>query len=278
MSTDDSGYEVPSGVDPTKPSAGRMYDFYLNGRLHTEVDRAAARKILEVIPETHYLANANRVFLQRAVGVMARAGIRQFIDVGAGLPTQWNTHEVAQVVDPSARVVYVDNDAMVLAEARDILQRRGETNVVYTEGDIRNPEGILDNPDVRERIDFSQPIGYVHVAIWHFVPDELDPFGLLQKFMDAVPSGSYLALSHGTADGQRPEKIQRWWDVYSQASAQLHLRPRTDIERFFTGLEYLPPYEGAEPGLSYIDVWGSKNPASADPAHSWIPCGVARKP
>ncbi|MEU5878748.1 SAM-dependent methyltransferase [Spirillospora sp. NPDC047279] len=267
-----------SSVDPNTPSPGRIYDFLLNGRDHYPADKEAARRVLERVPEAHYMAHANRVFLQRAAGRIAREGVRQFIDIGSGIPTAWNTHEVVQVVDPDTRVVYVDNDPVVLEMSEEILRRTGETNAIYVDGDIRRPETILDNPRVRELIDFDRPIGYMQVAIWHFVGDEYDPWGLVDHYLNAVPPGSYLALSHITQDGQDQEKVQRFKDVYAATESGVHFRTREEIGRFFSGLDYLPPQTGTEPALSFVDKWGSKNPAEVDPSHSWIPCAVARKP
>lgn len=268
---------VPSGVDPTVPSVGRIYDYFLNGRYHLPVDVEAAERVREMVPEAYYLAHANRGFLQRAAGRIAREGVTQFIDIGAGIPTQWNTHEVVHTVNPDAVVVYVDNDPLILQEAAEMLRRRGEKNAIYISGDIREPAGILDHPEVKRLIDFDRPIGYMHVAIWHCVGPEDAPYGLMKQYLDAVVSGSYLALSHSTTDGQRPEKVQRLREVYA-ATPGGNFRTWDEIDRFFDGLEYLPPYEGAEPGLSYCDLWGSKNPNEVDPAHTWLPAGVARKP
>lgn len=268
---------LPPGVDPTTPSTGRIYQYFLNGRHYLPVDEQAARNLLNKVPEFHYVANANRVFLQRAAGVIARAGVRQFIDIGAGIPSQWNTHEVVQVVEPDAKVVYVDNDPMVLAHSQELLRRSGETNVIYVEGDISNPASIIENPEVRANIDFTQPVGYMHVAVWHFVPDGADPWARVSQYMNAVPSGSYLALSHITAEGQDPGKVQRFKDVYKNSTAPLNFRTLDEIERLFEGLEFLAAYEGVGPGLSFIDKWGSKNPGEVDPAHTWGACGVGRK-
>jgi hypothetical protein len=270
--------KVPSGVDPTVPSVGRMYDYYLNGRYHLPVDVAAAERVREKVPEIHYMAHSNRGFLQRAAGRMARDGVRQFIDVGAGIPTQWNTHEVVHIIDPDAKVVYVDIDPLVLEESREMLRRRGETNAIYVDGDVREPAGIIGHPEVQALIDFSRPVGYIHAAIWHFVAPEDDPYELMRQYMDAVPSGSHLALSHVTADGQRPEKVGRLHDVYSEANAHVYFRDLAEIDKFFTGLEYLSPYEGAKPSLSFCDIWGSREMGETDPAHTWLPAGVARKP
>src|SRR3569833_286104 len=268
---------LPPGVDPTTPSTGRMYDYFLNGRHYLPVDEEAARNVLRKVPEAHYMANANRVFLQRAAGTIARTGVRQFIDIGAGIPTQWNTHEVVQVVDPDAKVVYVDNVPVVLDHSKELLRHSGEKNVIYVDGDISDPDSILESPEVRANIDFSEPVGYMHIAIWHFVSNGADPWALVRRYLNAVPSGSYLALSHVAADGQDPDKVQRFIDVYKGATAPLHFRTKDEISRFFEGLEYLSPYEGAEPGISFVDKWGSKNPNEVDPSHTWLPCGVGRK-
>ncbi|MEU9019257.1 SAM-dependent methyltransferase [Actinomadura sp. NPDC048394] len=264
--------------DPGVPTPGRMYDFFLNGRDHYPADREAALKVLEKIPEAHYMAHANRVFLQRAAGVIARAGVRQFIDVGSGIPTAWNTHEVVHTVNPDAKIVYVDNDPVVLEESREILRKRGETNAIYVDGDVRNPESILQHPEVRDLIDFTQPVGYMHIAIWHFVGDEYNPPGLIRQYMEAVPPGSYLALSHVTADKQDAQKVARFKEVYSNTPSGLHFRTIAEIARFFTGLNYVAPRDGVEADISYVDLWGSKNPSEVDPSHTWLPCGVACKP
>ncbi|MWA02814.1 hypothetical protein F8568_021025 [Actinomadura sp. LD22] len=261
------------------PSPGRIYDFLLNGRHHTPADETAARKLLEKIPQLHYMTQANRIFLQRAAGAMARAGIDQYIDLGSGIPTAWNTHEVVQVVHPDAKVVYVDNDPVVLDMSRDILRRRGETGVVYIDADIADPGAVLDDPEVKRLIDFSRPVGYMHVAIWHFVGGpEQDAVALLREYLDRAVSGSYLALSHITADGQRADQVERIKEIYNDATAKVHFRTFGEVGRFFDGWEYLSPHEGAEPGLSYAELWGSKNPAEVDPSYSWVPAGVARKP
>jgi hypothetical protein len=269
---------LPPGVDPTVPSVGRMYDYFLNGRYHLPVDVEAAERVRQVIPEAYYMIHSNRGFLQRAAGRIAREGITQFIDIGAGIPTQWNTHEVVHTVNPEAIIVYVDNDPLVIHESTEILRRRGETKAIYIEGDIRDPEGILNHPDVRKHIEFSRPIGYIHAMVWHFVSRDLDAYALMRRYLDAVVSGSYLALSHATADGQRPDKIRQLYEIYAKTNAHGDFRTWEEIDKFFDGLEYLPPYEGAEPGLSYCDKWGSKNPDEVDPAHTWVPAGVARKP
>jgi hypothetical protein len=274
---DSSPQSIAAQNGPQIASAGRIYDYFLNGRHHTPADEKAARQLQEKIPELHYMAQANRIFLQRAAGVMARSGIKQFIDLGSGICTAWNTHEVAQVVHPDAKVVYVDNDPVVVGLSRELLRRKAERNVAFVDADITDPASVLGASEVQGLIDFSQPVGYIHVAIWHFVPNELDPWGLVRTYLDAVPTGSHLALSHVTADGQPSDKLERFDEVYANVNVKLRFRSRTEIDRFFTGLEYLPPYDGAQPGLSHVDVWGSNKGSIIDPSHTWIPAGVARK-
>lgn len=269
-----------TGAEPTTPSVGRMYDYYLNGKEHYQVDQAAAKRIVEKIPEIFDLANLNRMFLQRAAGTMARAGIRQFIDLGAGLPTQMNTDQVVQTIDPDARVVYVDIEEDIREHALQLLELRRVRNVAFICADARDADGILNHPETTNLINFDEPVGILQVALLHFVSDEEDPYGLVRKYMDAVPSGSYLAISHATADGQNPAKVQRFLDVYENATAQLYFRTKAEVDRLFEGLTYLPPYEGAEPGLSHIGLWGERDLSQADPGDlgSWAHCGVAIKP
>ncbi|HEY8457635.1 MAG TPA: SAM-dependent methyltransferase [Actinopolymorphaceae bacterium] len=269
---------IPPGVDPTKPSAGRMYDYYLGGTEHFEVDRRAAEMVRAAAPELEDAAWANRGFLQRSARwLAAEAGIRQFIDIGAGLPTRNNTHEAVQAVAPDARVVYVDNDPMVQVHGKHLLANT--PNTAFIGGDLRDPDGILNHPELRELIDFNQPVGLMLVSVVHFVSDERDPWGLIRRYMDAFPSGSYLSLSHGTTDKNSEEVAARVQKVYENASEQLYLRSREDIERFFEGLEIVPPYDGATPDLAHLGVWGAEDPEVADSEGSrWAYCAVARKP
>lgn len=260
-----------------KPAPAWMYDYYVNGRFYREVDAEAARRVLELVPETHYIANANRGFGKRAVERMAREGVRQFLDIGAGLPAQWCTHEVARKFHPEAAVVYIDYDQQVVDYSNEILRLDGITNVIYVQGDIRDPDSILGNPKVRSVIDFTRPVGQLHAAVWHFVADDENPPDLIRQYIDAVPTGSFLGLSHITSDGQDKAKVQRFLDVYSRSSASVHFRTREQIAELFVGLEFLPPYAGPQPALSFVDLWGSTAPHHVDPAHTWLPAGVAVK-
>jgi hypothetical protein len=269
--------EHPPGDEPEAASAGGIYDYVLGGDAYTEADKIAAVKLRQVMPEIHDGAWENRGFLGRAVRTVAELDIAQFIDVGSGLPTEDNTHQIAQRVTPDATVIYVDNDPKILRRAQEHLV--GTARVHYITGDILEPPSILAAPAVRDNIDFNQPVALVLAAVLHFVADPANPWLLVRQYMDALPSGSYLILSHGTADEQIPEKARKLIQIYnSSGKANAHLRGRADVERFFEGLELLPPYAGAEPGIVSASQWGAEDPSRGDPSGSWLYCGVARKP
>jgi S-adenosyl methyltransferase len=191
---------------------------------------------------------ANRAFLGRAVRLLAGdAGIRQFLDIGTGIPTGANVHEVAQAAAPDARIVYVDNDPIVLAHAHTLLQSSPEGVTAYIEGDLREPDQVL--TDAADTLDFSQPVAVMLVAIMHFVPDQLDPYGIVRRFIDAVPSGSYLALSHGAMDVD-PEKMAELAERLSRRSQEQFVwRSKEQVAAFFDGLELL------DPGVVPVDRW-----------------------
>jgi hypothetical protein len=220
---------------------------------------------------------ANRGFHVRAAAWMAGHGIRQFLDIGSGLPTVNNTHETVQALVPAARVVYVDIDPIVGAHASKLLAANQSTALVVA--DMRNPEAVLASPVLRSTIDLSEPVGLMMTAVWHFVPDEEDPWGLVARYLAALAPGSYLALSHGTLDRMPPDQIQAGRDGYARSSANVYMRPKADIERFFEGLEIQPPRPGAEPELTYAGLWGAEDVDLADSDGSRaIFCGVALKP
>ncbi|GAA2160728.1 SAM-dependent methyltransferase [Actinomadura napierensis] len=229
--------------DTGKPSPARMYDYFLGGKDNYEVDRVAGEKVKEAIGEM--LAGAvvweNRRFLQRVVRHLAESGIDQFVDLGTGLPTQGNVHEVAQEIIPDAHVVYVDNDPIVLAHGRALLATNATTTVITA--DVRDPEGILGHPDLRELIDFSRPVAVLCIALLHFLPDADDPAGILAAFRDRLCPGSYLALSHLTNDGVPADELDRVEAVYAQATSPIVFRPPERIREFFDGLAI------EEPGL-----------------------------
>ncbi|MGP4026365.1 SAM-dependent methyltransferase [Actinomadura sp. 3N407] len=268
--------QAPPGVDITVPSPARMYDYILGGTANYEVDRKAAEAVRAQMPELEDAAWANRGFLQRSVRWIAERGVRQFIDIGAGLPTMNNTHDAAQAVAPDARILYADNDPLVKMHANELLA--GSSGTAFITADFRDPEGLLGHGDTLATIDFAEPVALLAVALTHFVPDEDDPWGLIRRYMDRLAPGSYLALSSLTSDRQVDQAVGNLREVYSRASANAHPRTRSEIERFFTGLEIVPPYDGAEADLTYVGVWGAEDPDAADSDGSrWGYCAVARK-
>jgi hypothetical protein len=268
--------DVPPGVDPTRPSPARLYDYFLGGTNNFPVDRQAAEYLKAHIPDVADALWANRGFHGRAAVWMARHGIRQFLDIGSGLPTQNNTHESVHKVDPQAHVVYVDNDPMVAAHAGALLAADGTTAVILA--DLREPDALLSHPDLLRLIDLAEPVGVLMTDVMHFVPDDQDPWGLAAHYMAAAAPGSYLALSHGTSENLPPSQTQASADTMAKATANVYPRSRADVERFFEGLELLPPYEGAEPAVTYAGLWDAEDPAAADSDGSrGFYCGVARR-
>jgi hypothetical protein len=208
---------------------------------------------------------------------MAERGIRQFIDIGSGLPTQNNTHEAVQRVVPGIRVAYVDADPMVAARAGPLLAGDGTTVVIAA--DLRQPGVVLAHPRLRRLIDFAAPAGVLMTAVVHFVADRDDPWGLVATCMAAVAPGSYLALSHGTYENLPPRAVQAGVNAYAHATEHLYPRSRADVERFFRGLVLTSPYPGADPALTYTGLWGAEDPDLADSDGSRaMYCGVARRP
>jgi hypothetical protein len=269
--------QAPPGVDPATPSTARLYDFYLGGSANFAADRATAQRMLELVPEISEGAWANRGFHQRAALWMAERGVRQFIDIGAGLPTQGNTHEVVLKFALDARVVYVDNDPMVAAHASALLT--GGTSTRFIHADLRDPGAVLGDPGLRELIDFAEPVGLLMTAVMHFVGDTDDPWGVVARYMGELAPGSYLALSHLTLDSKPSRAVEGGAEVYNREAEHVALRSKTDILRFFEGLEIQQPYEGAEPDLTFVGTWGAVDVEMADSDGSrWLYCAVARRP
>ena len=270
--------QVPPGIDPATPSPARLYDYYLGGTNNFRADRDAAEQIRARMPELADAAWANRGFHQRAALWMAgTAGIRQFLDIGSGLPTQNNTHQAVHRVTREARVVYVDNDPLVRVHASALLVDAGETRLVTA--DLRDPDGVLNHPQTRELIDFSQPVGLLMTAVLHFVSDGSDPHGLIARYVAELAPGSYLALSHITADQKPPAATAAIRGIYANATEQIYLRSRAEVERFFDGLELVRPYQGAAAAVTYVGEWGAEDPDMADSDGSrWSYGGVARRP
>jgi hypothetical protein len=263
---------VPPGVDIRQANTARVYDYWLGGSHNFLADQDLGRAIVAVEPNARAGARANRAFLGRAVRFLAAAGIRQFIDIGSGIPTQGNVHEVAQEASPGARVAYADIDPVAIAHSKAILA--GNENAAIIEGDARDPHKILADPAVRRLIDFGQPVGLLLVMVLHFIADADDPWQIVATQRDALPTGSYLVLAHATSDS-RPAVAQAAETVYNRsASSDIHMRTRADIMRLLEGFELL------DPGLVYIPQWRPDSPADvpADPSKFWVLVGVARKP
>jgi O-methyltransferase involved in polyketide biosynthesis len=270
--------QAPAGVDPTAPTPARLYDYYLGGTSNFQVDRDAAERLRANLPELTDAAWANRGFHQRAARWMAAThGIRQFVDLGSGLPTQGNTHEAVGDIANDARVLYVDHDPMVRAHARALLN--GTRSTALIEADLRDPDAVLGNPEFRALIDLSQPTGLLATAVLHFVADETDPWGLVQRYLSELAPGSFVALSHATADRLPPQAVQAMYDTYAHATERIYLRPRDEVERLFAGLELVAPFSGAQPSLTFVGQWGAEDECAADSDGSRVLyCGVGRRP
>jgi hypothetical protein len=270
--------QAPPGVDPSTPSPARLYDYYLGGTTNFQVDRIAGDRLRDALPDLYDAAWANRGFHQRAARWMAsEQGIRQFIDLGSGLPTQGNTHLSVRQVIPDARVVYVDVDPMVAAMSGELLADDGRTSVIIA--DMRDPDEVLSHPDLRALIDFTQPVGLLMTAVLHFIGDGSDPWALVTRYADALAPGSYVALSHATADKLPPRSVQAMYATYENTPTRIYLRSRADVRRFFDGLEFVPPYPDAAPCVTYVGVWGADDPEAADSEGSRVLyCGVGKRP
>ncbi|GAA1806970.1 SAM-dependent methyltransferase [Actinomadura chokoriensis] len=259
-------------VDPTTPNVPRMYDYLLGGKDNYAADREAVEEVVRHAPDTPFLARENRAFLRRAVRFLAESGIRQFIDIGSGLPTQGNVHEIAHEIDPSAHVVYVDIEPVVLAHGRALLGGTPEVTVI--QGDARRTDDILDDPELNKLIDFDRPVAVLMLAVLHFIGDRDDPPGIVARLRSAMAPGSYLAVSHVTADFDADSRVRDAGAVYKRATYQITLRSREQITRLFDGFDLV------EPGLTTLSMWrpdpGSSLPARAD--RQWCYAGVARRP
>ncbi len=264
---------VPPGVDTQRANVARVYDYWLGGSHNFLADQDLGRAIVAVEPNAREFARAGRDFLRRAVRFLGDAGVRQFLDIGSGIPTQGNVHEVAQQADPDARVVYVDIDPVAIAHSKAILA--GNPNAVIIDADLRDPERILTSDVTRLLIDPGQPAGLLLVAVLHFIADADEPWGIVATLRDALAPGSYLVLGHATAENSKPDVAQAAGQVYNRSAAtQIHMRSRAQILRFFDGFELV------EPGLVYPPLWRPDPPGAgpADPSQVWGLAGVARKP
>lgn len=263
-----------SGGDQTDvPSPARMYDYFLGDYHNFEADRAAAEKVKEINPDAPLVMRANRAFLRRVVGFLAQEGIDQFLDIGSGIPTAGNVHEIAQRVNPDACVVYVDVESVAVRHGEEILA--GNPNASVIEADARQPEGITDHPEVRRLLDFSRPVAVLLFCVLHFFEEDEEARHTVRFLRDALPSGSYVAISHATDDSISAEHKERIEKVYSQTAAPLKTRPREQVEELFEGLEMI------EPGLTFVPLWqpeGNEDIFLDSPESSVTYGGVGYKP
>jgi hypothetical protein len=250
------------------PHSARIWNYWLGGRDNYPVDRKAGNHILGWVPELVVSAKADRRFLARAVAYLAAQGVRQFLDIGTGLPTVENTHEVAQRIAPESRIVYVDNDPLVLVHAQALLTSAAEGATAYIESDVNDPAKILER--CAATLDFDRPVAIMMLGILNFVLNDDDAHAIVRQLMDGAPSGSYLAVSHPTSEvGPEPmTRAVRYWN--DQGAAPMRLRTRDELKALFAGLDLV------DPGVVSCVHWRPENgAATVDVTHF---CGVARKP
>jgi hypothetical protein len=265
--------ELPQDINTAVAHPARVYDYWLGGKDNFPADRALGEMMIQAIPNMRGLAAANRAFLRRAVRYLAaEAGVRQFLDIGTGIPTSPNVHEVAQEAAPGTRVVYVDNDPIVLAHARALLTSQDAGETAFIMADLREPKSILDHPTLAATLDLSQPVAVMLVAVLMYFRDTDDPnpFEMVATVMEPMPSGSYLAVTHPTPDFNPEETAQA---VAAAEAAGITLVPRgqAEIARFFSGLDVV------DPGVTPVLSWRPDAPPD-DPRSAYYWAGVARKP
>lgn len=264
---------APAGIDVDKPSAARVYDYSLGGSHNFAADRAIAKALNDAVPDGPLIARANRAFLHRAVRYLVEVGIRQFLDVGSGIPTVGNVHEVAQRAAPGTRVVYVDIDPVAVAHSQAILA--GNPHAAAIQADARHPQAVLAHRQVRGLLDFDQPVAVMLVAVLHLIADADDPAGIAAEFADAVVHGSYMAISHLTGES-RPEDMKKAEEFLARTATPLTVRTRAQIAQLFAGLELV------EPGLVWVPQWRPDAPEDLDdfdnhPERSGVLGGIGQK-
>jgi len=248
----------PAGIDTTVAHPARVYDYWLGGKDNYAADREAAERVLAVSPGLRFRVRANRAFLARTVSYLAgEAGIRQFLDIGTGIPAADNTHQVAQAVAPDARIVYADNDPIVLVHAQALLTSGPQGSTQYVQGDLRDPAPIL--RAAAETLDFAQPMALMLLGILHLIQDSEDPYRIVTSLVDALAPGSYLVLSHPASDINPAAQAEAQKRYNERVSTPQTLRTRDEVARFFAGLDLVPP------GLVYVHTW-RPGPADLAPA------------
>lgn len=276
-----AGPPEPLDLRIDQPHTARVYDYFLGGKTHYDVDRKAGDQVIAIWPDVLAAARANRTFMRRAVRVLAAEyGIGQFLDIGTGIPTEPNLHQVVQEENPRARVLYVDNDPIVLAHARALMNSSPEGRTAYLHADVTEPESVLRSPELARTLDLSRPVALSVVGLLHFVPDESDAYGLMEQFTAELPSGSALVVSHATGDFDA-ESMEKVAQIYKNSGTTTQLRSKEELTRFFRGFDVV------EPGIEVPPRWrpdakdgvhiGSE-PAVADDAALGVWVGVAIKP
>jgi hypothetical protein len=267
--------ELPPEIDTSRPQPARIYDYLLGGKNHFAADRQTAEAVLASVPTARTVARENRAFLGRAVRYLAaEAGVRQFLDIGTGLPTQRNVHDVAQEAEPAARVVYVDNDPLVLVHAQALLTSSPEGRTAYLNADLRDPASIISSPAVRETLDFSQPVALIMLGVLHSILDEDRPADILKTLLEALPPGSYLAASHVTSEHYPQNSAEEGQSSFRSTGVPLQVRNSDEFaDLAFSGLTLLPP------GVVLVSEWrpdaSGPRPTPAEVSYYG---GVARKP
>jgi hypothetical protein len=241
---------APPGIDVNTPHPARRYDYWLGGTNNFEADRKSAELVAEAFPSVQCSALENRAFLRRVVHYLtAEVRVRQFLDIGAGLPTAGNVHEIAQDIAPESRIVYVDNDPIVAIHARTLLGSRPEGRTAYLEADLLEPQRIITHPDVTGTLDFTRPIALMLLAVAHFITDDQNPHELVRQLCAALPSGSYLVISHATSDHMTEEDLAAGEEANRRSGIPFRLRSTAEFGRFFANMEVLSP------GIGSIMTW-----------------------
>ncbi|MFE2725383.1 SAM-dependent methyltransferase [Kitasatospora sp. NPDC059327] len=259
------------GVDTSAPHSARVYDYWLGGKTNFPPDRAMGQAIEQAVPSVKAMAKENRAFQGRAVRYLAREqGIHQFLDLGTGIPTSPNTHEIAEAVSPGTRVVYVDNDPIVLAHARALMVSTPASRTTYIHADLGKPAELLGDPALTSTLDLDRPVGLLMIAVLMLVADEDDPWGKVAALRDALPSGSCLALTHPTQDFD-PESVAKVAEAARAGGMTLVPRTREEVAGFFDGWDLI------EPGVAPVMAWRPDGEPPADPTAAYYWGGVARK-
>lgn len=265
--------QAPDGMDTATPNVARIYDFLLGGKDNFAADRAAAKQLVAAVPDIAAIAQDQRAFIARAVRYLAaEEGIRQFLDLGSGLPTRSNVHQVAQAITPDAHVVYVDYDPVVALHGQALLASGDRVAMVHA--DLTRPDVVLSQPDVLRVLDLSQPLAVISTGTLYFISDEQDPHAIIAEYRDHMAPGSFLAISHAPSNdpGEDSEAWDNATDVYRQASSQIHFRSLAEIQRFFDGFELV------DPGVVWMAGWRPDPDTKPFARLRAMRAGVGRKP